>query len=280
MRKKILVVAVAASVLCAGAWAMNTAQTSGRSEVAEAGRKAAIEQADQRFASHADNVLAAHDRRAAALDVGDADSFGRSMRWLGVVGSETLDIGTDCTPQPGDDPERLCLQIDPDTHSGSGEYRDIGSITLPAGSTHSQICHWLSPTMSASFANDTGLDNRNARLTLFPTVTFENAVLNNPALVDPNTGDPLAGKVEAGVSAISIDMVLDDGERTNARSTTTRTCTGGLLSKSTLIDYYGLSPRQVRDFYNSPTTVRLNMRVLASYVDHGYVTYAVRFAGD
>lgn len=277
MRKKILVVAIAASALCAGAWAMNTAQTSARSEAAEAGRKAAIEQVDQRFGSHADNVLAIHDRKAAALDVGDADSFGRPVRWLGVVGSEAVNINADCASQ---DPEQPCLQIDPDTHSGSGEYRDIGSITLPAGSTHSQICHWLSPTMNAYFANYTGLDNRNARFTVFPTVTFENAVLNNPALVDPNTGEPLAGKVEVGVPAISIDMVLDNGEAINARNTATRTCTGGLLSKKTLTEFYGLSPRQARDFYNSPTTVRLNMRILASYVEQGYVTYAVRFVGD
>lgn len=274
---KILVVAVAASVLCAGAWAMNAAQISARGQAEEASRKGAIEKADQRFASHAENVLAAHNRKAAALDVGDADSFGRPMRWLGVVGSETVTIDGDCTSQ---DPEQLCLQIDPDTHSGSGEYRDIGSITLPAGSTHSQICHWLSPTMTAYFANYTGLDNRNARFTVFPTVTFENAVLNNPALVDPNTGEPLAGKVEVGVPAISIDMVLDNGEGTNARNTATRTCTGGLLSKKTLTEYYGLSPRQVRDFYNSPTTVRLNMRILASYVQQGYITYVVRFVGD
>ena len=61
------------------------------------------------------------------------------MRWLGVVGSKTLDISTDCTPQPGDDPDELCLQIDPETHEAFAEYRDLGSITLPAGSTHSQI---------------------------------------------------------------------------------------------------------------------------------------------
>jgi hypothetical protein len=277
MQKKILVVATAASALCAGAWAMNTAQTSASSEATEAGRKATIERMDQRFASHADNVLAAHDRKAAALDVGDADSFGRPVRWLGVVGSEAVNINSDCTSQ---DPEQPCLQIDPDTHSGSGEYRDIGSITLPAGSTHSQICHWLSPTMNAYFANYTGLDNRNARFTVFPSVTFENAALNNPALVDPNTGEPLAGKVELGVPSISIDAVLDNGEATNARNTATRTCTGGLLNKKTLIEYYGLTPRQVRDFYNNPTTIRLNMRVLASYVEQGYVVYAVRFVGD
>ena len=243
-------------------------------------KRASIEQGDQRFMSHAEHVLAAHDRKAAALDVGDPDSFGRPVRWLGVVGTKTLDISTECTPPPEGEPEELCLQIDPDTHSASGEYRDIGTITLPAGSTHSQICHWLSPTMNGFFANDTGLDNRNARLTLFPTVTFENAALNAPGLVDPNSGLPLAGKVEAGVPAISIDMVLDDGERTNARNTSTRTCTGGLMSKSTLMDYYGLSSRQVRDFQNNPTTIRLNMRVMASYVEQGYVGYVVRFVGD
>ena len=228
MQKKILAAAVAASVLCAGAWAMNAIQTSVLGQAEEAGRAGAIEKADQRFASHAENMLAAHNRKAAALDVGDADSFGRPLRWLGVVGSEAVNINSDCASQ---DPEQPCLQIDPDTHSGSGEYRDIGSITLPAGSTHSQICHWLSPTMNAYFANHTGLDDRNARFTVFPSVTFENAVLNNPALVDPNTGEPLAGKVELGVPSISIDAVLDNGERTNARNTATRTCTGGLFEQ-------------------------------------------------
>ena len=134
--------------------------------------------------------------------------------------------------------------------------------------------------MNAYFANFTGLDNRNARLPCSRRSHSRMRLLNNPALVDPNTGEPLAGKVEVGVPSISMDMVLDDGERTNARNTATRTCTGGLLSKRTLTEYYGLSPRQVRDFYNSPTTVRLNMRILASYVDQGYVTYAVRFVGD
>lgn len=280
MRKKILAVAVAASVLCAGAWAMNTVQTSTHSEAAEAGKKAAIEQAHQRFESHMSNVLAAHDRKAAALDVGDADSFGRPVRWLGVVGSKTLDISTDCTPQPGDDPDQLCLQIDPETHEAFAEYRDLGTITLPAGSTHSQICHWLSPTMNGYFANFSGMDNRTGSLMFIPTITFENPVLNNPALLDPNTGEPLGGKVELGVPTSLISVTLDNNEAQSARNISTRTCTGGLLNKRTLTDYYGLTPRQVREFYNSPTTVRLNMKVGAKYVEQGYVNYVVRFVGD
>ena len=219
--------------------------------------------------------------REAALDVGDPDSFGRNVRWLGFVSSKGVVLRQDCTLMPGENPDQPCMQVDPSQFGSQfAEFRDIGSITLPGRSMNSLLCHWLSPTMGTTLANDTGLDDQAASLTMYPSLTVENEVLRNPALVDPDTGLPLDGKLEVFASSSQISQLLDYTEQVPQRMNSTRTCVGGYLTKRTLTDFYGLSPAQADAFFRKPTTLRLNMTVSASRVQSAIVSYSVRFVGD
>lgn len=241
----------------------------------DARRPSVVEAGEARF----EKRLAAQTARESKLDVGDADSFGRPVRWLGLASSKLLIMRDDCTLQPGEDPDMLCLQTNPNG-SKSGEFRDVAHMTLPAHSVNSLLCHWLTPTMAATFENYSGYDDRVARLMLQPTITVENEILNAPGLIDPETGLPLNGKLDVYASSSQINALLDNGEQLPQRLNSTRTCIGGYLNKRSLVEVYGLTEAQASEFFNKPTTVRLNMTVYSSLVSYAGVSYAVRFVGD
>lgn len=284
MRKWILVAAVSAVVAGAGAWAM-----AGKGFGIEA--LMAKEQLglmlDARAPSKADLVevkfekrLAAQTAREATLDVGDPDSFGRKVRWLGLISQGFVRLG-DCTPLEGEPPDPLCLQMDPaSTSTQFGEFRDLARMTLPARSMNSMLCHWLSPTMSVTLANYSGVDDRVARVVVLPSLTIENDVFNDPGLIDPDTGLPLDGKAELFINSSRIATLLDDGERLPQQFNSSRTCIGGFVTRQTLQIFYGLSEAQVTRFFRKPTTVRLNMQVFADHVEGGTISYNARFVGD
>jgi hypothetical protein len=280
-----MIAAACAAVLGASAWAMSGngfghGEAAGKEQLGrmvDARRPSAAEAAEARF----EKRLVAQTARESTLDVGDADSFGRQVRWLGLASGKLLIMRDDCTPQPGEDPDMLCMQVNPmDTGTQFGEFRDVAHMTLPARSTNSLLCHWLTPTMAATLTNYTGYDNRIARLTMQPSITVENEVLNAPGLVDPETGLPLNGKLDVYASSSQLIALLDQGEQVPQRLTSTRTCIGGYLNKRSLIELYGLTEAQAREFFNKPTTVRLNMNVFASQVSFASVSYAIRFVGD
>ena len=283
MRKLGMIAAASIAAIGASAWA-----TSGNGFGDAAGKEQLGRMLDARSTSAAaaaearfDQRLAAQTTREATLDVGDAESFGRQVRWLGLVSGRPLVLRSDCTPQPGEDPELLCMQVDPTTTGTQfGEFRDVARMTLPARSTNSLLCHWLTPTMAATLSNHSGFDNRVARLTMQPSITVENEVLNAAGLVDPETGLPLGGKLDVFASSSQLTGLLDQGEQLPQRLTSTRTCIGGYLNKRTLVEFYGLSEAQAREFFNKPTTVRLNMNVFANQVSFASVSYAIRFVGD
>jgi len=272
------------TVIGAAAWAMSSNGVGegnpGKEQLGsmiDGRRPDAADKEEARFETR----LASQTAREATLDVGDADSFGRQVRWLGFASGKPLVLRNDCTLQPGEDPDRLCMQVDPASPGTQfGEFRDVAHMTLPARSTNSVLCHWLTPTIGATLANYTGADNVVARLSMQPSITVENEVLNAPGLVDPETGLPLNGKLDVYASSGQVSALLDNGEQVPQRLTSSRTCIGGYLNKRSLIDFYGLSEAQAKAFFDKPTTVRLNMNVFARQVSFASVSYAVRFVGD
>ncbi|QNP41666.1 hypothetical protein [Lysobacter solisilvae (ex Woo and Kim 2020)] len=285
MRKLGMIAAACMAVAGASAWAVGgngfgTEDAAGKEQLGrmlDARKPSVAEAAEARF----EQRLAAQTTRESTLDVGDADSFGHQVRWLGLASGRPLVVRGDCTPQPGEDPGLLCMQVDP-TNTGTqfGEFRDVAHMTLPARSTQTLLCHWLTPTMAATLVNYSGYDNRVARLTMQPSITVENEVLNAPGLVDPETGLPLNGKLDVFASSSQLVALLDQGEQVPQRLNSTRTCIGGYVNKRSLIEFYGLTEAQAREFFNKPTTLRLNMNVFASQVSFASVSYAIRFVGD
>jgi len=284
MRKWILAAAVSAAVLGTAAWAMAgkgfgieaLMAKEQLGQMLDARTPSKAEMAEAKF----EKRLSAQTAREATLDVGDPDSFGRKVRWLGLVSQGSIRMG-DCTPLEGEPPDPLCLQTDPtSTSTQFGEYRDLARMTLPARSMNSLLCHWLSPTVSVTLANDSGVDDRVARVVVLPSLTIENEVFNDPGLIDPDTGLPLGGKAELFINSGRIATLLDNGERLPQQFNSSRTCIGGYVTKQTLQSFYGLSEAQVARFFRKPTTMRLNMQVFADHVQGGIVSYSVRFVGD
>src|SRR5260221_6705915 len=77
-----------------------------------------------------------------AADVGDADSFGRNVHFIGVAQTGTVQFAPDCTPDPNSPPgpDDRCVVVDPTTTT-TFEARDIGRIKLPAKASNSILCH-------------------------------------------------------------------------------------------------------------------------------------------
>ena len=207
-------------------------------------------------------------------DVGDADSFGRSLEWLGLADG-AVDLAADCT---GD--TFPCTVLAPPPASTSFSYTDLGHITLPARAAHSLLCYWFSPFLTIGYGND-GATPVVAHLNYTPTVTIENPMLDDPSLIDPTTGLPFNGSLLTGMtSSETFETPLEPGTHVTARSRDSAVCIAGLISKSTLMSTYGFTDAQARDFFRQQMTLRLNLDGSAQYVDFAALYFGWRIVGD
>jgi len=209
-------------------------------------------------------------------DVGDADSFGRGMNWLGLL-TGYVRLDTDCTPAPGDPADPYCLTLNPAPAFTSFNMPDLDSITLPGRSSHSLLCHWQTPLVNLSFSNNTGA-RQLYRFQVAPTYRIESTVLDG--LTDPNTGLPFGGAIELSLNAMSRVGTIDDGEFHSEVVSGARMCIGGLVSRRSLVDSYGLTDAQARRFFREPITIRFGLRGNAQMLDGASINFGTRFAGD
>lgn len=221
------------------------------------------------------------DARVAAsssLDVGDPDSFGRPVKWLGMISSPLIVLRPDCTPQPGEPDTMRCVPL----ASGHAvqEVNDLGHIVLPARSVDSFICHWQSPSMSANMQGMYDEPYGRAYLTMYPVIRIESEVFKDPALIDPETGEPLNGAMDVYLNTAGVDATLAPGARTYLRNTASRVCVGGIINRASLKSYYGLTDEQVRAVFRHPMTLTLRATISARNVLNGYASVGYRFTSD
>jgi hypothetical protein len=210
-----------------------------------------------------------------AADVGDADSFGRGLKWLGTIGGGAFTFSSYCAS--GD---TSCVTLNPAPALTSFSFTDLGRIALPARAANSLICQWVTPYIYYDFANNTGA-NATAQFRVFPTVTVDSAVLADPMLINPDTGLPVNGSLTIGLTgSYQYSHTLEPGEREQQRSQFSRTCIGGVLSKQSLMGGYGLTAAQADAFFQKPITMHFNMSGTVSLVDSAMLLYNVRFVGD
>ena len=236
----------------------------------------------RRFAAILATTLVATAAHAApppsAAAVGDADSFGRSLRWLGSLDTE-IDLLSDCTGLPSRAQDR-CVVRAAAPAATSFNYSDLNRVTLPAHSTNSLLCQWWTPIVTLSFANPTPAPVT-ARVRWSPTLTVESSVLTDPSLIDPNTGAPFGGKLETSVAASHNEtFTLAPGENRSWRDSSSRVCIAGTLSKQGLIQNYGLSASKANDVLNHELTIRLNVTGSVAGVDQALLYFGLRFVGD
>lgn len=231
--------------------------------------------------SHAEDAAASKAMAAAAVtadEVGDADSFGRNVKWLGLVAG-SIRLAADCTPAPGDPPDESCVPLSAAPGQTAFDVPDIDSITLPARSSRSLLCHWQTPIVYYSASNNTG-SPQNFTLRAQPVYRIESEVLDEPGLLNPGTGLPYGGEMELPLTAIYKAGSRDPGEYEFEIITGARMCIGSLVSLSSLVSTHGLTPAQARRFFRRPITIHLGISGQAQLVDDAQIYFGTRFVGD
>ena len=208
-------------------------------------------------------------------EVGDVDSFGRAVRWLGVT-QANIALSATC-----DDPAANCTVLAPAPAATAFQYEDAARIVLPPKAAHSLLCYWLSPFQVVTYANPTAAPVV-ARLRYSPTLTVENAVLDDPALIDPTTGLPFGGRLTTGMtSSESFEIPLPAGTTITQRTRDSAVCIAGFLTRRALVDNYGLTNAQAKEFFRKRTTVRMNLMAgQAQYVSNASLVFGLRIVGD
>jgi hypothetical protein len=206
-------------------------------------------------------------------EVGDSDSFGRNVRWLGLAAGEVNVTTGTCDPASTDPCQVL-------TPTGHFAFSDIARIQLPAGATHSLLCYWLSPLLTITYNNPTDATQL-ALMQYSPTVTVENPVLDDPTLIDPTTGAPFGGHLLTSMtSSQRINTPLPAGMSFTNTTRLSSVCIAGLVSRKQLTDSFGLSATQADAFFHSPTTLRLNVSGTLRYVSDAQFYFGLRIVGD
>lgn len=210
-------------------------------------------------------------------EVGDADSFGRNVRWLGLV-QANVDLLDTCPPDTPDD-DTVCQPVAP-TGTTVFEFEDIARVELPARASQSLLCHWFSPYLTLGWSNP-GPAAVVGSLTYSPTLTIENPVLDDPALIDPTTGLPFGGRLVTGMTASErLVAPLAPGTAYTERQRDSAVCIAGFISRRALIQNYGLTENQAERFFRKPMTIRMNVRGTATHLDAAQLVFGLRIVGD
>jgi hypothetical protein len=207
-------------------------------------------------------------------DVGDVDSFGRNLRWLGVTQLNAA-LTTDCSTWTGPG----CQVITPGAFT-SFNFTDLARIRLPPRATKSLLCYWVSPLVTVRYENPSA-STVNALLRYSPTLTIENPVLADPALINPMTGLPFGGRLDTGMTSSEFyEVPLAPGVAFTQRSRDSAVCIAGFLSKRALVDNYGLTEVQANAFFQQETLVRMNLSGAVNHVADASFVFGLRIIGD
>lgn len=239
-----------------------------------------------RPASDAQRRLSSKSRKAGEIgiaavtdaDVGDVDSFGRNLRWLGVT-DMAVELRDTC-PIVGGDPDAACQVLGAAPATTNFTFDDLGHISLPAKATNSLLCYWFSPVLNVTYHNPTATPAI-ARLRYSPTLTVENPVLDDPAMIDPMTGVPFGGRLLTSMTSSEFfEVPLGPGMQLFERSRDSAVCIAGFLTRESLVQTYGLTEAQATEFFKQPTTVRMNITGSAQYVQDASLYFGFRIIGD
>jgi hypothetical protein len=211
-------------------------------------------------------------------DVYDVDSFKRDVIWLGLA-SAFINLSDTCPSDPTN-PDELCQVLNPAPAATSFTFDDAARITLPGKSANSLLCYWFSPVLNINYSNF-GATRALGRLRYSPTLTIENPVLDDPALIDPTTGAPFGGQLLTSMtSSESFQVPLEPGVNITERTRDSAVCMAGFVSKRALIESYGLTEAQAKEFFKQPTTIRLNVTGVAQNVGFASMVFGLRVVGD
>jgi len=210
-------------------------------------------------------------------EVGDADSFGKAVIYLGLGQTMPVILTDDCT---GSDPttERCIVQAAAPALTTFDESA-LGVMTLPAKATKDLVCFNLTPFINVSWNNGTGAQ-QTARFNALAVITIDNQVLDDPSLIDPNTGAPFNGSLEVALSTWRNTHSIGAGEFETESSSQSRSCIAGIISKRQLVETYGLTDALAKDFFKKPMTLHFGVRGSVSMSQFTQYFYGIRLFGD
>jgi hypothetical protein len=215
-------------------------------------------------------------------DVGDADSFGRDVIYLGNAQTGNVTLQADCTPDPVNPlpPTDRCVVLNAQPAPTNWSEDGLATMKLPAEATKSLICFTLTPNAFFQFNNLTGVQQPNARFNAGAVITIQNAVLDDPTLIDRGTGLPYGGKIVFSLSTYSESRSIAAGERAQKNLFLSRTCIAGLVSKRSLTEGFGFTEAQAKQFFKNPMTLTFGSRGQTQMVDFSNFFYGIRLYGD
>lgn len=218
------------------------------------------------------------DKRPDIADVGDVDSFGNALRWLGVTQASVV-LSDACDPVlPGAADQ--CVVVAAPGLPTAFNFRDIARITLPRNAAESLLCHWFSPVLTMTYANP-GTVPAMGQLSYSPTLTIDNPVLDDPALINAATGLPFNGSLETSMTASERFIEpLDPGAVQSVRDRDSAVCIAGFITRRALVDNFGLTAAQAKEFFKRKTTVHLNVSGSSRYVSDANLIFGLRIIGD
>ncbi len=211
-------------------------------------------------------------------EVGDPESFGRNMTYLGLAQTTPVIVTEDCSlyaPEDG-----ICIETNPAPTPTSVNEPDLAVIELPGKATKTLLCFTVTPVTTWQWENTTG-STQIARMFLSPSVRIESDVLNDPTLLDPGTGLPFNGVLlDSTLTTFRQLRSLEPGEIDLQAHATTRSCINGLFSERVLRDSYGLPDAVIKDFFKNPITVTFGVRGNVAMVSEASYLVGARLYGD
>ncbi len=209
--------------------------------------------------------------------VGDADSFGSPVRWLGV-NNAFVAFARSC-PRTGAVEGEVCHVLPSSGTVTAFEFRDLAPIELPAGASRSLLCHWLTPIVQISYRNN--LSTRTyGQLAYTPSFTFRSPVLDDPGLINPKTGRPYGGQLVMPATTQWLAAPLEPGVAYTVRTRDAQVCIGAPLNRRTLIESYGMAPELADRIFQEPIKVSLGVSGTIQLAEFAYMTLGYRLVGD
>jgi hypothetical protein len=210
-------------------------------------------------------------------DVGDADSFGRYVKYIGLAQTQAVVIQSDCS---GSDPTlERCIVANAAPALTTFNETGLATINLPAQATKSLICFTLTPFISLSWTNNLSVP-ATARFNAAASITIDNEILADPALIDPTTGLPFGGSLTLSLSTWNDSHSIQPGEFENKSFQQTRACIAGIVGKRALVENFGLSATQATDFFKKPMTLHFGSRGAVGMSELTNYFYGIRLYGD
>jgi hypothetical protein len=210
-------------------------------------------------------------------EVGDADSFGRNVTYLGLAQTLSVVVADDCS---GSDPTlERCVLANAAPAPTSFNEAGLATISLPTKATKSLICFALTPFIQVQWENNLAAP-ANARFAANALVTIDNEVLDDPTLIDPGTGLPFGGVLSLGLGTFTDIHTLQPGGIDIKSMQMSRSCIAGIVSKRALVDNYGLTETQATQFFKKPMTITFGARGTVALSSFTNYFYGIRLYGD